>query len=647
MSEPSNSRCGCGIVPTTRRGAARPCARLHTLVLLAFVVSVSLRVGCLAEDQRYPASPFVANVRQAPYNASGDGVTDDTEALQRAINENTGRHRVIYFPKGTYLVSGTLTWPKRWDGRENWGMTMLRGEQRDLAIIRLKNGCFTNVAKPQAIMWCGGFGSADWFHNYVENLTFDVGTGNPGATALQFYSNNSGAVRDCRFLADDGSGAVGLDLAHRDMNGPLLVKNCEVVGFHTGMATGHAVNSQTFEHITLRGQSQVGFENTGQTISIRGLTSENAVPALATYGHLCLLNARLMGRGGASNAPAILNYNGGRIFLRDIRTTGYGRALADIQTPDIAAAYRVKGTDKPGSEGPNIEEYSSPPPTSPFPSSSTSLRLPVKETPSITWEPLSTWANVDDFGADPTGNTDSSAAIQQVVDSGARTIFLPGSYRLLTTVTIRGQVRRVVGLGGMINYGKGLNPDFRLAGEGAEPFRMEHFAAIHGGLEVDTPRPVVLRSVSDCPLSLSTKALGNDIFLEDVVTHDLRVNGQRLWARQLNIENQGTHLSNAAGDVWILGYKTERGGTLLGTSQGGRSEVLGGFSYTTTAGKLAPMFVNEGSSVFVFFAEVCFNNDPFQTLIRETRGGETRTVERGGGSTTPYSGYPAKPRLPR
>ena len=45
-------------------------------------------------------------------------------------------------------------------------------------------------------MWCGGFGSADWFHNNVENLTFDVGAQNPGAIALQFYSNDSGTVRE-------------------------------------------------------------------------------------------------------------------------------------------------------------------------------------------------------------------------------------------------------------------------------------------------------------------------------------------------------------------------------------------------------------------------------------------------------------------
>ena len=116
-------------------------------------------------------------------------------------------------------------------------------------MIRLKDKTFTDPTKPKAIMWCGGFGSADWFHNFVQDLTFDVGRDNPGATALQFYSNNSGAVRDCRFVAGEGSGAVGLDLAHRDMNGPLLVRNCEIVGFRRGVATGHAVNSQTFERL--------------------------------------------------------------------------------------------------------------------------------------------------------------------------------------------------------------------------------------------------------------------------------------------------------------------------------------------------------------------------------------------------------------
>jgi hypothetical protein len=595
--------------------------------------------------QRYPASPFVVDVTRPPYSARGDGRTDDTEALQRALNENVGRQRLLFFPKGTYLVSRTLTWPKKWQDRDNWGMTMLRGEQRDSTTIRLKDSSFTDAGRPEAIMWCGGFGSADWFHNYVENLTFDVGARNPGAVALQFYSNNSGAVRNCRFMAAEGSGVVGLDLAHRDMNGPLLVRRCEVIGFGIGIACGRAVNSQTFEDITLRGQRQIGLRNEGQPISIRSLTSSSAVPAVTTYGTLSLVDAELTGYGDAAGAPAIINFNGGRIFLRGIKTTGYRRALADIKTPDSAAAYRITGDDRPGSEGPDIGEYCSQPAASLFPSPAQSLRLAVKETPDAPWDDPRTWANVDAFGADPTGRDDSAPAIQKAMDSGATTVFMPGSYRLLKTVRIDGRVRRVVGLGGAINYGKRMASDFRVVGGQKPVLVIEHFSTIGNGLTIETARTIVFRSVSDCDLTSAPGSEGGELFFEDVVTHNLRLHKQRLWGRQVNIENQGTHLQNDAGDVWVLGYKTERGGTVLETRGGGRSEILGGFSYTTTAGALAPMFVNDDSSVFAFFTEVCCNNDPYATLVSEKRGKEVRVLRRGEGTTVPYvcARGPAKP----
>lgn len=595
-------------------------------------------VAGFADPQRYPPHPHVVDVTQPPYSATGDGVTDCTEALQHALNENVGRHKVLFFPKGTYLVTRTLTWPKRFGGHEKWGFTMLRGESRGATIIRLKDSMFTDARKPAALMHCGGFGSADWFHNYIENLTFDVGTNNAGAIALQFYSNNTGAVRDCRFVAAEGSGVVGLDLAHRDMNGPLLVSRCEVVGFRRGITTSRSVNSQTFEHITLRGQRELGFHNEGQQISIRSLTSENAVPALGTYGKLLLVDATLTGTGVAAKAPAIVNYNGGRIFLRDVKMSGYSRALADMQTPDFAAAFRLNGEDKPGTLGPDIGEYSSHPVTTVFPSPAESLRLPVKETPLPEWEPPAKWAVVDAFGADPTGKLDSTEPIQRAMNSGAATIFFPGSYKCAATIPVRGAVRTIIGLGGSLNYGKRDIINFRIEDGDAPAVEIRHFGHLGGGIEIATRRTVVLRSLETHTLVGTAAAEDGDVFLEDVVGGNFRFRKQRVWARQLNIENEGTHLTNDGGDVWVLGYKTERGGTLVHTRGGGRTEILGGFSYTTTAGKLAPMFVNDESSVWSFFGEVCYNGDPFAQLIRETRGGVTKTLGEKEGSTVPYSG---------
>jgi hypothetical protein len=589
-------------------------------------------------DVEYPKCEMVIDVTQAPYHAKGDGVHDDTEAIQRALTDMMGQHKLLYFPNGTYLISKTLQWSKKNSaGKDAWGKNFLCGQNANKTIIRFKAGICTDLEKPMSMMWCGGFGSADWFHNYVENLTFDVGENNPAAIGLQFYSNNSGAVRNCRFTAAENSGLVGLDLSHRDMNGPLLIRNCEVVGFERGISTSRAVNGQTFEYITLRHQKEFGFDNEGQAISVHGLYSENSVPAVRTYGTFCLVDAELTGAGSTNRWPAIVNYNGGRIFLRNIVSANYTRAVADGATPDWYSLTKVTGDDKSGSLGPKIVEYCSHPATLAFPAENTSLKLPIQDPPEVVAEPVETWANVDTFGADPTGESDSSAAIQKAMDSGATTIFLPGSYALESTVIVGPKVRRVVGIGGMVDYFGKAKPDFRVLDGESPSITFEHIAYVHGGIEIDTKRTVIFRSVSDCDLTFGPKSQGGELFFEDFVTHNLVLTKQKVWARQLNVENEGTHIINSGSDLWVLGYKTERGGTLLDTRANGRSEILGGFSYTTTAGQLAPMFVTRNSSVYTFFNEVCYNGDPFTRIVEETRGKETKILKREEAHSAPYS----------
>jgi len=42
--------------------------------------------------------------------------------------------------------------------------------------------------------------------------------------------------------------------------------------------------------------------------------------------------------------------------------------------------------------------------------------------------------------------------------------------------------------------------------------------------------------------------------------------------------------------------------------------------------------------MWAFFGEVCFNGDPFATIIQETREGKTKTLGKGEAHTLPYSG---------
>lgn len=62
-------------------------------------------------------SPLALAVNPRDFGAAGDGVADDTEALQRAVNETqTGR---VYFPKGIYRITTTIVIPLKERGPVN------------------------------------------------------------------------------------------------------------------------------------------------------------------------------------------------------------------------------------------------------------------------------------------------------------------------------------------------------------------------------------------------------------------------------------------------------------------------------------------------------------------------------------------------
>ena len=598
-----------------------------------------------AENIVFPLDSGIIDVTAEPYGAKGDGTMDDTRAIQQALNDYPNAGAIIYLPNGTYVISKTLRWPHGRGGGAEEKNTILQGQSAKGTILKLKDNClgFGDPKQPKAMIWTGQR-PAQRFRNAIRNLMVDTGKGNAGAVGVQFMANNQGCMRDVVIRSGDGKGPIGLDMAYTDEIGPCLVKNVTVVGFDVGIEMGYGVNGMTLEHITLEGQNQYGIRNDDQCVTIRGLKSTNAVPAVRNGGGsslLAIIDSQLTGTGGAADKPAIENT--GALFARNIKTSGYKQAIQSASAGVMQA---------------DVTEFVSHPATSLFPSPGYSLGLPIKETPDMPWDDLKDWASPTQFGGAPNDDGDDTEAIQKAIDSGKTTVYLPrGTFRVKGTVIIRGNVRRIIGCEATLDV---MPP---LAGQAAPMFRF-----VDGGqplvvfervstnfargpfcfLEHASSRTLVLSSIAiNFQQTGSYRNTGTGaLFIDDVVGGDWHFRGQPVWARQFNVENTGTHITNDGATLWILNLKTEQGGTLIETKGGGKTECIGGFCYTCVPAGDAPMFTNENSSVSITIGEACFIGKPYLTVARETRAGETKLLKnrdlpgRVGGCLIPlYVGY--------
>lgn len=109
---------------------------------------------------QYASLPVSSFLSVRSEGATGDGVTDDTSALQRAINKATAAGQVVYFDGGTYLVTSTLKIPP--------GAKMV-GES--YPVIMSAGSFFADMNNPQPVVQvgtAGETGQVEWSNMIVS-----------------------------------------------------------------------------------------------------------------------------------------------------------------------------------------------------------------------------------------------------------------------------------------------------------------------------------------------------------------------------------------------------------------------------------------------------------------------------------------------
>ncbi len=539
----------------------------------------------------------------------------------------------IYFPKGTYIVSDVL-WSRVKQGgwSDGWlcGMWYF-GESRTETIIKLKDACpgYTDPEKPKAVIKTGSEsdkksnpsgGGNRAFHHRIFNLTVDVGKDNPGAIALDYIAHNNGMVDNVILKSDPSSGYCGLRLERSA--GPALVRSLTIEGFDYGVRSSTSIYGMTLEHITISKQKVAGVFNNGHPLWIRDLSSDNSVKAVdikGEWGHTVLLDCSLSN--GAADTTAITNA-GGKVFCRNLKTTGYGLAIDDI-------SFKAK------QQGPDVSEYASGGALSLFNDAKRSLDIPIEETPFLHLPDPNDWVNVLDF-VEEGDNGDHAKAVQRAIDSGKPGVYLPqGTYTFHSTVEIRGEVRKLMGMSAWIRGpGKDKVTDYpllRLA-DGKQDVVICEFITFHGDVEFATKRTMVLRCGRG---EITSSAAGTGkLFLEDWGAHLDIKSPMKMWARQLNPEFGTTPMiRNQGGTLWIFGMKTELSRDpkhwVQLENRGGVVELLGANFYPLYKGIKGPCIINEDGAVSL---SVTFNQAKHPIFARCIKDGEVKELD--------YSGVP-------
>ncbi len=609
-----------------------------------------------------------------------EAIDDDNALISFEIRKINGRSnvifpevlpesKIIYFPNGTYLVSDTISYSM--EEFRNFicsvrAMEMncqLRffGQSRDGVILKLQDNCkgFEYGNDRPVIDFLRGEASNIAMTNMLENMTIDIGSGNPGATGVRYFANNTGAIRNVKIVSSDpdGRGHTGLSMLHPKISAG-YTRDVEVIGFNYGIRVASQSVFSTFEHITLKNQNRYGFFIEDNMVAIRDLYSENFVPAVKIDGFtasVTLTDAKLV---GGNPLDVAIKYNYGNCMARNVSVEGYERAISRAWLLTVPLEAVTEKIDEVVSAGPvtlfgeNVQR---------------SLDLPVEDTPEVPWAPVEDWISVNECGAVGDGVTDDTEAIRRALRSGRSTVyFQPGKYVVDDVIEVPATVRRINFMYSDLVSGDRIktrkNTGVFLIKENSETplliedlFAWEKFKGFMTLLEHACTRMIVVSDVHVQGAAIYFNTVpGGKVFMENTgctiggvpaagtrtkpLPHEdwdaysretpcFSFWKQEVYCRQLDPERSLHEVVNDGGKLWVLGFKSEEEGTAFETRNGGFTEVLGAV-FALGFGKSYPAVINDNSNVSVYARTIgMLSTQTWPILIREIQGDEVRELK--------------------
>ena len=562
--------------------------------------------------------------------------------------------KIIYFPKGTYLVSDTISYSfdnlqnilqgvRRYE--LNWKIHF-KGESMNDTIIKLADnskGFEFGNARP-IVNFIRAEESNLAMTNTFEDITIDCGAGNPGAVGLEFFANNTGKVQNVTIRSSDPEyrGYAGLSVSKEIVSG-CYVKNLNVIGFDYGIRVTPLRNYAAFENIRVEKQRKTGFYIKDTMTSILNFESDNNCTALSINGaaaQVILINAKC--RGNSPLGTGVWRFLG-HILMRNVEITGYKFPYLVANEKDLCDTKRTY-----------YDEFSSDGQYSLFDNGDAlTLNLPIQDTPEIIWESPEKWVSVNDFGAKNDGVTDATESIQNALNSGASTIYFnPGRYYVSNKIHIPSTVKNI----NFMYCDFVPSEDIRNMRDGGlfvideesqtplvmeDLFTWEDFYGYMRFIEHACKRDLVLSDIhTQTAATYFNTVPGSKIYIENCASTIgdggvdgpyrpipcYEFHGQKVWARNINPERSYREIVNDNSVLWIMGFKTEGFGTAFETTNGGYTEVLGG-TISMGHNRELPAIVNDESSVSVSSITNGYRYEAFFPITaRETQHGVTREL---------------------